>query len=235
MVETQAIVAAASGRPRGGRAAAAGSVAAGCFAAEPGGRAAGTPEGGLRPRGSRGCGGGGLLWGLSRVELIAALDEFLRLLEGPRVDQVTDMARQFADEEDGLGLLHRCRLQGGEVVPQDGGPGVDAHWVIQPLAGHLFGAEAVGTQLFVRVADGGGVPGQRADGCDQRKRQFSQGPVEFCDRLGDVGGGKHGVEAVELCLGRIGVEVGQADGGGGRRLLLLILWCHGWLIVVGCV
>ncbi len=65
-----------------------------------------------------------------------------------------------------MGVLHRRRLQGGEVVPQDGGPGVAAHGIIKPLAGHLFGAEAVGPQeellqLFVRVVDGGGVPGQR--------------------------------------------------------------------------
>ncbi len=119
MVETQVIVAAALGRPQGGRAAAAGSVTARCFAAERGGRAAGTPEGGLRSRGGRGCGGGGLLQGLSRPELIAVLDEFFRLLKGPRVDQVPDMAWQFADKEDGLGLLHRCRLQGSEVVQQD--------------------------------------------------------------------------------------------------------------------
>ncbi len=32
-------------------------------------------------------------------ELVAALDEFLQRLEGTRVDQVTDVARQFADEE----------------------------------------------------------------------------------------------------------------------------------------
>jgi hypothetical protein len=32
-----------------------------------------------------------------------------------------------------------------------------------------------------------------------------------------------------------GIEVGQAYGSGGGRLLLLILWGHGWLIVVGCV
>ncbi len=163
--------------------------------------------------------GGGLLRGLSRPELVAALDEVLQLLKGPRVDPVPDVARQLADEEDGLGLLHRCRLQGGEVVPQDGGPGVAAHRVIQPLTGHLLGAEAVGTQekllqLFVRVADGGGVPGQRADGGDQRKRQFSQGPVvEFCDWLGDFGGSEHGVEAVDHAWG----ERRRSRAGGWRR------------------
>jgi hypothetical protein len=52
---------------------------------------------------------------------------------------------------------------------------------------------------------------------------LSQGPVEFCDRLGDVGSGKHSVETVEPCLQRIGVEIGQADGGG---LWLLILRGH---------
>ena len=93
--------------PRGERAAAAGSVATGCFAAKRGGRAAGTPEGGLRHRGIRGC-GGSLLWGLSRPELFAALDEFFRRLEGPRVDQVTDVARQFAVEEVGLNVVG-CR------------------------------------------------------------------------------------------------------------------------------
>ncbi len=171
VVEAQVVAAAASGRPWGGRAAAAGFVAAGCLAAERGGRAADTPEGRLRARHSRSC-GGGLLWGLSRPELVAALDEFFRRLEGARVDQVTDVARQFADEKGDLCILHRCRLQGGEVVPQDGGHGVNTHRIIQPLAGHLFGAEAVGPQeellqLFVRVADGGGVSGQRADGGDQ--------------------------------------------------------------------
>ncbi len=188
MVETQAIVAAASGWPWGGRAATARLVATGSFAAERRGRGAGPSEGRLRPRDGRGC--GGLLRGLRLPELVAVLDEVLQLLKCPRVDQVSDVARQLAEEENGLGLLHRGRLQGGEVVPHDGGPGVAAHRIIQPLASHLFGAEAVGTQeellqLLVRVADGGGIPGQGADGGDQRKRQFSQGPVEFRDRLGD--------------------------------------------------
>jgi hypothetical protein len=88
-VEAQAVVAATSGRPRGGRSAAARSVAAGSFAAERGGRAAGTSEGGLQPQGGRGC--GSLLRSLSRPELVAVLDEVLRLLKCPRVDQVSDV------------------------------------------------------------------------------------------------------------------------------------------------
>ncbi len=144
-----------------------------------------------RPWGGRGCGGGGLLRGLSLPELVAVLDEVLRLLKCLRVDQVSDVARQLAEEENGLGLLHCGRLQGGEVVPHDGGPGVAALGIIQPLTSHLGGAEAIGTQeellqLLVRVTDGGGIPGQRADGGDQRKRQFSQGPMEFCNRLGVI-------------------------------------------------
>ncbi len=104
------------------------------------------------------------------------------------------MARQFAEEKGGLCILHRLGLQGSEVVPQDGGPGA-AHGIIQPLVGHLLGAEAVGPQeellqLLVRVADGGGIPRQQTDGGDQQERQFSQGPVELCDRLGDVGRGE---------------------------------------------
>ncbi len=50
-------------------------------------------------------------------------------------------------------------------------------------------------QLLVRVAEGGGVPGQRADGDDQQKREFRQSPVEFHERLRDFGG-EHRVDEV---------------------------------------
>jgi len=85
------------------------------------------------------------------------------------------VARQFAEEKSGLCILCRLRLQGGEAVPQDGGPGVAAHGIIQPLVGHLLDAEAVGSQeellqLLVWVTDGGGIPRQRADSGDQRER-----------------------------------------------------------------
>ncbi len=73
----------------------------------------------MRPRGDRGC--GGLFRSLVLPDLVAALDEVLWLLEPPRVDQVPDVVRQLAEEEDGLGLLHCGRLQVGEVVPHDGG------------------------------------------------------------------------------------------------------------------
>ncbi len=177
VVETQAVAAAAIGRPGGGRAAEA-IVAAGRLSAERGGESARVPEGRLHVRDSRGCSGGGcsgLLWGLRHPELIATLDELLRCLEGPPVAQVADVARQFAEEKGGLCILFRLWLQGREVVPQDGGPGVAAHGIIQPLVGHLLGAEAVRSQegllqLLVRVADGGGIPRQRADDGDQRER-----------------------------------------------------------------
>jgi hypothetical protein len=58
------------------------------------------------------------------------LDEVLWLLKRPLVDQVSDVARQLAEEENGLGLLHRGWLQGGEVFLHDGGPGVAAHRII---------------------------------------------------------------------------------------------------------
>jgi hypothetical protein len=77
------------------------SVADGSFAAEQRGGAAGSSEGRVMPRSGRGgllC--GGLLRGLILPDLVAALDEVLRLLE--RVDQVSDVARQLAEEEDGL-------------------------------------------------------------------------------------------------------------------------------------
>jgi hypothetical protein len=139
VVETQAVGAAALGCPRGGRAAAAGLVAAGCLTAERGGGSVGVPEGRLLARDSRGCGGrSGLLRGLGHPERVATLDQLLRCNEGPRIDQAADVVRQFAEEKGGLCILYRCRLQGGEVVPQDGGPGVAAHRIVQPLVGHLF-------------------------------------------------------------------------------------------------
>ncbi len=133
---------------------------------------------------------------------------------GPRVDQSADVAGQFAEEEGDLRLFKRRRLQGGQVVPQNRGPGVAAaHGVIEPLAGPLLVTEGVGSQeellqLPVRVGDGGGVPRQRADSGNQREGQLRHGPVEYCDRLGDVCCGKGGIEAVELTLRRIGVKIG---------------------------
>ncbi len=104
----------------------------------------GSAEGRLRPRGGR---GGGLFNGLILPDLLAAPNEVLRLLKCPRVDQVSDVSRKLVEEENSLGLLHRGWLQGGEVVPHDGGPGVAAHRVIQPSTRHLGGAEAVGAQV----------------------------------------------------------------------------------------
>ncbi len=94
------------------------------------------------------------------------------------------MAWQLAEKEDGLDLLHCGRLQGGEVVQHDGGPGVAAHRVVQPSTRHLGDTEVVGAQedvlqLLLRVAGGGGVLGQRTDGGDQRERKFRQRPVEL--------------------------------------------------------
>ncbi len=98
-------------------------------------------------------------------------------------------------------------------------------------------------QLHVRVAVAGGVLAQRADGVDQRKRELLQHPVEFCERPCDLGSGEYHVKAVKPRLGRVGVEVGQADGGGGGGLLRVWRWRirrrirfrHGWLVVVGYV
>ena len=82
---------------------------------------------------------------------------------------------------DGLYLLHCGRLQGGEVVPHDGGPCVAAHSIVQPSTRHLGSAEAVGAQeeflqLLVRVAKGGEVPGQRVDCGYQLKAGVSPTP-----------------------------------------------------------
>jgi hypothetical protein len=89
------------------------------------------------------------------------LDHLLHGVEGPRVDQSADVARQLAEEEGDLCVFNRRRLQGGQVVPQAGGPGVAAHGVIKPFVGHLLVTKAVGSQeellqLLVRVGDRGG-------------------------------------------------------------------------------
>ncbi len=167
VVETQAVVAAALGCPRGGRTAAprfVGSlVAAGGLAAVRRGGSAGVPKSGMLPRAGRGGGGSGLLGGLGHPQGVATLDHLLRGVEGLRVDQGADVARQFAEEEGDLRLLQRRRLQGGQVVPQDGRPGfAAAHDIIQPLAGSLLVTKAIGSleellQLLVRVGDGSGV------------------------------------------------------------------------------
>ncbi len=47
-------------------------------------------------------------------------------MELPRVDQVSDVSRQLAEEKDRLNLLHCGGLQGVERVPQDSGPVVAA-------------------------------------------------------------------------------------------------------------
>ncbi len=120
----------------------------------------GVPTSRMLPRAGRGGGGSGLLGGLGHPQGVAMLDHLLRGVEGPRVDQGADVARQFAEEEGDLRLLQRRRLQGGQVVPQDGRPGfAAAHGIIQPLAGPLLVTKAVGAQeeLLVHVSDGGGV------------------------------------------------------------------------------
>ncbi len=223
VVETQAVAVAASGRPWGGRTAAARLVACGPFPAEWRGGAASPSEGRVRSRRGR----GGFFRGLVLPDLVAALNEVLRLPECPWVDQVPDVVRQL-----GLDLLHCGRLQSGEVVPHDGGPCVAAHRIVQPSTHHLGNMEAVGAQedvlqLLVRVAVGGGVLRQWADGGDQREREFRQRPVELRELLPDFGGDEHRVDAVEPCLGQVGVEVGQADCGGSGGGLLLLRWRHG--------
>ncbi len=150
VVEAQAGTAAASGLARGGRTAAARPVAGRYLPAEWRGGAGGISEGRVISHGSHGSGrsdgrgGGGLFHGLVLQDLVAALDELLWLLECPWIDHIPDVARQLAEKEDSLYLLHCGRLQGGEVVPHDEGPGVAAHWVVQPLTCHLGDAEAVG-------------------------------------------------------------------------------------------
>jgi hypothetical protein len=134
------------------------------------------------------------------------------------------VAQQLAEKEDGLYLLHCGRLQVCEEIPHDGGPGVAAHRVVQPLTRHLGDNEAVGAQedvlqLLVRVAVEGGVLGQGADGVDQREWKLRQCPVELREGGCDLGGGEHCVDAVKPCLGQVKVEVGQADCGGSGGLL----------------
>jgi hypothetical protein len=173
------------------------SVADGSFAAEQRGGAAGSSEGKVMPRSGR----GGLLRSLILPDLVAALDEVLRLLERPRGDLVSDVARQLAEEEDGLASFTVAGCRAVRLSHMKG-PCVAAHRVIQPFTHHLGGAETEGAQeellqLLGRVTEGGGVPGQQADGGDQRKRKFCQSPVELRERLRDFGCGEHRDDAVD--------------------------------------
>jgi hypothetical protein len=82
----------------------------GRLAAVRGGGSAGVPEGRLLARDSRGGGGGsGLLGGLGHPERVATLDHLLRCVEGPRIDQIADVAMQFAEEKGGLCIVAGCR------------------------------------------------------------------------------------------------------------------------------
>jgi hypothetical protein len=124
------------------------------------------------------------------------------------------VARQFADEEGNLRLGQGRWLQGGQIVPEHRGPGLTAaHRVVQPLVGSLLVSHAAGfqeelLQSPVRVGDDGGVARQRVDGGGQREGEFSHGPVEFRDRLGDVCRGKLRIQVGEPTLQVISVKVG---------------------------
>ncbi len=118
-------------------------------------------------------------------------------------DSCTDLSPTDPFPRNGEGEWRAPRKgEDGEVVPHDEGPCVAAHRIVQPSTRHLGGAEAIGAQeeflqLLVRVAEGGGVPGQREDGGDQRKREFRQRPVELHERLRDFGSGEHRVDTVK--------------------------------------
>jgi hypothetical protein len=146
VVETQTLVAAALGCPLGW--ASGGSLTC-CCRASCGGTGRGIcrfPEKRLLAQGGGGCGSGGLLGGLGHPQCVATLDHLLRGVKGPRVDQSADVARQLAEEKGDLRVCDRHWLQGGQVVPQDGGPVVATHGVIQPFVGHLLVPKAVGLQ-----------------------------------------------------------------------------------------
>jgi hypothetical protein len=94
--------------------------------------------------GSTARGGGSSFLAPILQDFVAPLDKGLRFLELPWVDQVSDVARQFAEEQDGLDLLHCGRLQRCEMAPHDGGPVVAATPVVQPFAHSLGDAETTG-------------------------------------------------------------------------------------------
>ncbi len=68
----------------------------------------GVPERGVLPRaccGRSSGGGGGLLGGLGRPQLVATPNHILQRVKGLGVDHGADVARQLADEEGDLRLL----------------------------------------------------------------------------------------------------------------------------------
>jgi hypothetical protein len=108
---------------------------------------------------------------------VTPLGKGLRVPELLQADQVSDVARQLAEDKDLLDLLHCGWLQSIELVPHDGGPVVVATRVVQPFARPLGGAETVGAkqdvlQLLVRVGVGSEDFAQQADTVGQREREL---------------------------------------------------------------
>jgi hypothetical protein len=122
VVGTPAVAAAAPGQEGVRGVTATGLVAGGTLHTERRGGAAVTTEGGVRSQNGR-AGGGALFLAPILPDIVAPLDKGLRFLELMRVDQVSDVAWQFAEEKDRLDLLHCGPLQ---MVPNGGGPVVAA-------------------------------------------------------------------------------------------------------------
>ncbi len=137
-----------------------------------------TPEGGVSPRNSRGSRSGGSALDLAPIlpNFVTPLCKGFRVLELPRVDQISDIVWQLAEKEDHLDLLHCGRLPGVELVPQDRGLVVPEAWVVQPFTCPLGGPD---TWFLVRVGVGGGFLADQANAVSQRERELRQRPVEF--------------------------------------------------------
>jgi hypothetical protein len=93
--------------------------------------------------GGGGGSGGALVLAPILPNFVTPLVKGLRILELPRVDQISDIARQLVETEDRLDLLRGGRLQGVELVTQDRGLVAPETWVVQPFSCSLGGAEAV--------------------------------------------------------------------------------------------
>jgi hypothetical protein len=129
-----AVVAAAPGWAGGLGAAAAGIVAGGALPSERRGGVVGTPEGEVRRRNSRSL-GGALFTAPILPNFVTPLCKGLRVLELPRVDQVSDVALQLAEKKNvwisftvaGCRVLSWSHRTVGLLLPQ---PGWSSHLLV---------------------------------------------------------------------------------------------------------
>ncbi len=106
--------------------------------------------------------------------------QILWLLELPRVDQISGVTQQFAEEKVRLDFFHCGWLQGGEVVPHDGGPVVAETQVILPFACRVDAAEPCLGRVSGQRSSRAGGPRRILRRRGWRRRQWRVSWLFFC-------------------------------------------------------